>query len=212
MSSTTLVVAGSEEERALVVREQIESIRSNMHDGVFELAELLTEARDAEYHKFWGFTRFGDWIEQGSNLDMSQRTAYYLIKIIEKSRLLGISRETLKLAGISKLKEIFTLELPDFNTQVKSLVAHAPDKSLMDIKNEVAQLKTAGGIQPFVYITLKLPKSVKEETIDPAFELLRKKYGDYKDPQTGESIDITDGKCLEFIAVEFLQDPHNQPE
>jgi hypothetical protein len=209
--TTELVVKveGTDTKRALIVKEQIDHIRLNLHDGLFDLAELLAEARTNSYHTVYGFQRFGEWVEQGSGLDMSERTAYYLIGIITKAKELGIPREQLKLAKMSKLKEIFSLDPQEFGDNIKQLVASSEGKSLQEVRDEVQQIKVGSGAETFVFMTLKIPRTVKEQIVDPAFELVRKQYGDVRD-KDGNILDLTDSKCLEFISVAYTQDPNNE--
>ncbi len=206
-----VLVKSNEYERAIEVRTKIDALRVNMFDGLLDIAELLAEARRGDYHIHYGFPRFGDWVEQGSGLDMSERTAYYLIKIVENAKLLGISREELRAAKLSKLKEIFSLDAEVHGDEIKLLVGEAKESSLDDIRTKVQKIKSGGGEEPFVFLTIKVPMSVKENYIDPAFELIRRQYGDRKDA-AGNPVDITSGVCMEYLCQAFVQDQNNYGE
>jgi len=206
----TLVVTSSETDldvRAVEVLEQIGRIKTNLHEGLFDLAELLAEARSKSFHVNWGFARFGDWVEQGSGLDIAARTAYYLICIVEKGKLLGIPRNQLRAVKMSKLKEIFSLDAGTNGETIKQLVGQGQSLSLDEVRNAVNQVKTGAGLEPLVYMTVKLPKSVKQ-IVDDAFEIVRRNYGD-KLNEYGEPFDLSDSGCLELICAEYLTNPNS---
>jgi hypothetical protein len=199
-------------QEAAKVLAKIQNIRVGLFENMFTLAELLTEAREHSYHEVWGFNRFGDWVEKGSGLDISARTAYYLITIWEKSKELGIPRDQLVAARIAKLKEIFSLDSTKYGDEIKKLVYDAPNSNLDAVRAAVNKLKADGGnIEPYTYITIKIPQSSKE-TIERSFELVRNQYGDVVDPQTGELLQLSAGKCLEYVCEGYLQDPNNYKE
>lgn len=198
--------------RALEVKIEIERLRGNLHDGLFDLAELLAEARKNAYHQDYGFSRFGEWVEQGSGLDMSERTAYYLVRLIENAKELGIPRSQLRAAKMSKLKEIFALDHHVHGDAMRQLVGECQYLPLLEVRERINKIKAVEGVEPYVYVTLKIPKSVKEQTVDPAFELVRRQYGDARDPLTGEVMDVSDSKCIEFICTNYINDPNNTGE
>lgn len=200
-------------QEAANVLAKIQNIRIGLFENMFTLAELLTEARAKSFHEVWGFTRFGDWVEKGSGLDISARTAYYLIEIWEKSKELGIPRDQLVAARIAKLKEIFSLDLGKHADEIRKLVQFASEHSLEAVRDSVNTIKAGdgNGIEPYTYITIKIPQSSKE-TIERAFELVRSQYGDVVDPKTGELMQLSAGKCLEYVCEGYIQDPNNYKE
>jgi len=198
--------------RAQFVKERITQIKGQLEDNFFDLCDLLLEVQEKDYARNWGYD-FGAWVEEQSGLDMSARQAYYLANIAKKARTLGLSRGDLKGTKISKLKEIFTLNPEQHGEQMKQLVAGAiQGDSLETIKNKVQEVRAQDGMEPFTYLNLRIPRSVKDETVDPAFELVRRMYGNTRDAETGELMDINDAKCIELICVAYLQDPNNYPE
>jgi hypothetical protein len=192
--------------RAEQVRQRLVEIEGNLETGLFDICDLLLEAKDNNYHTHWGYVRFGDWIEEASGLRISARTAYYYITIATKVKELGLSREQISAVGISKLKEIFTLEPEEHANHMKELVEAAPDSSLDDVSEAVAKVR---GKEPAKYMTLKLDPEVKE-TVKEAFELARRVHG--STVRHGEVVDITDSRCMELICASFLQDPNNYAE
>jgi len=197
------------------VRQKIEEIRKNITDRFFDLGELLAEIRDGGYHLNWGFKNFGEWIDQ-SGLDMSERAAYYLIKIVETGKKLNIPREKLEQCKLSKLREIVSLDPKKHKAQIKELVkACIPDKngeemSLEDVRINVQKLKAGNEkIDTFVYMTIKVTSSCKE-SIEEAIELCRAEHGDTVDSE-GNPIEISIGKAIELICADYLAGNH-EPE
>jgi hypothetical protein len=212
MPQAEIVIAPKPElaARATIVLAEILKIRDGLFTKMFDLADLLTEAHHSGLHHHWGYSRFEDWVEEGSGLDISARTAFYLINIVEKAKELGIPRESYVGVKISKLKAIFSLDSKKHSEAIKLLLATADHQSLEDIQTEVWRIKTDGQGEEYAYITIRIPKSVKEDIVDLAFEEVRRIYGEIEDKETGELKEATPGKCLELICVEFIQDAHRK--
>jgi hypothetical protein len=196
--------------RAGQVLAKILMIRDGLYNSMFELADLLSEAKKNDYHTHWGYVRFDEWVEQGSGLDISARTAFYLINIVEKANELGIPREAMSGVKISKLKSIFSLDSTKHADSIKLLLENAESKSLEEINEEVWKIKSNGNGEPMAYITIKMPKSVKDDVVDLAFDMVRREIGDVVNPETGEISEATPGRCMEFICVEWMQDAHRK--
>jgi hypothetical protein len=196
--------------RAEDVFRKLHALKSTMEDSFIDTCYLLLESLDNGYHICWGYTRFTDWVD-ASDLDMKGRQALYYTNIARKSQTLGLSRDDLKRVKISKLKEIFALDPQDFKDEMLQLVGEAEDSSLEEVKNKVRSLRSASGRPDSVYMTLKFDTDIKE-LVDEAFELARRNYGDLYVGESGETIDISDSKCLELICQQFLMDPNNHPE
>jgi hypothetical protein len=197
--------------RAKEVLGLILKAKSALDDGFFDLCDLLTEASDNGYHTVFGYARFGDWVEENPDLDMSARQAYYYVSISKKAKQLGLTRDDLKRAKISKLKEIFSLEPNEHAEEMKQLVGEAAESGLDEIKEKVRQIKVKGGAEDKVHMTLKLDPADKE-TVQQALELARMIYGDVINQATGEVTEASDSQCVHLICSQFLLDPNNKPE
>jgi hypothetical protein len=196
------------------VRKKIEEIRKGIAGHFYTLGELLGEIKDGGFHVQWGFQNFGLWLKQ-SGLDLSESAGYYLIKIVHTTKELGIPREQVEQIKLSKLREVCRLAPKTHGKQIKRLLdACTPDKdgnemSLEDVR--LAVQKVEGGaelddkdtkIDLFVFLTVKVTTTAKQ-VIEDAFELARCKHGDSIDAE-GNPVDISNGKCLELIAADFL--------
>lgn len=191
--------------RAHEVLQEILSIKSTIMDKSLLLGRLLREARDNRYNLDWGFSRFDDWVEEASGLDMSARHAYDLIKVVERSESLGIPDEELKQVKLSKLKTIFSLPADTDEGTVRELVEKAKHESLDAIREDVGKIKNL----EWVYRTIKIERSVDENVYQPALERARLEFGNTMGHDGGPT-DISDGRCVEMWAAEFLARPEEQ--
>ena len=199
------------------VRKKIAEIKKSMSGHFFELGDLLKETRDGGYHMTWGFANFGEWLDT-SGLDMSERAAYYLIKIVELGAALNIPREKLEQVKISKLREIASLDFVKDAKKIRKLVDSCiPDKdgnemSLEDVRQNVAKVKAGDDkLDVFVFMTIKVTKSCKEEVIDPAIEMARAEYGDTLKAD-GEGGEITPCRAIEMILANYMAGDHGERE
>lgn len=195
-----------ENSRAVEVKEQLSQIKHTIEDTFFVLCDLLREAKEEALYEYWGFTRFDDWVSTASGLDISPRQAYYLVSVSKKSEQLGLTKDQMKLARVSKLKSILSLDIDQFHDEMIDLVNDAPIYTLEEINAKVAALKAGEGHEPTMYMTLKLNASIKE-TVHKAFELARNMYG--TNDNQGDPIDISDSKCMELICQSYVLDPNN---
>ena len=198
------------------VRKKIEEIKKSISGRFFDLGELLKEIRDGGYHMTWGFANFGEWLDT-SGLDLKERSAYYLIKIIEMGAALNIPREKLESVKISKLREIAGLDPKTDGKKIKKLIdACVPNKdgnemSLEDVRQNVARVRAGDDkIETFVFMTIKVTKTCKEEVIDPAIELIRAQHGDTVD-SSGAPQEISPGRAIELILTDYLAGADDAP-
>jgi hypothetical protein len=197
-------------ERIESVRIKIEEIKKGIAGGFLDLGELLVEIRDGSYHLAWGFPKFGNWLEK-SGLDMSERAAYYLMKIVSVGRELGIPRETLQEVKLSKLKEIISLDVKKHGEQIKQLIescrpsADRPEPTLDEVRINVQKVKGGEEIDIYIYKTLKVTQAAWDNTIVPAIEAARKEFGDSVDDE-GNPVEISIGHAIELICADHLAD------
>lgn len=213
MSSEVEVIHSGSPLLAEAIKKKMDGLRSNLTDSMIDLAEVLHEVKKEALYFHWGYTRFDEWVEKGSELDITRRTAYYCVAIIEKSRKLGISKAVLKSTKMSKLREIFSLDEGKHGEEIKKLIIDAPTLSVTDIKNKVQKIEAGDDhLENFTFITLKIPESGKNNSFDPAIELARRLYGDVPNKYTGEIGDISISYAVELICANYIQDPNNYAE
>lgn len=197
-----------EDRRASVVN-QLRELRDSYETNFFSICELLLEISDNEYYRSYGYPTFADWVESGS-IEISRRQAFYYLRTAKLARALNLTREQMRMAKISKLKEILSLDADKQAEQIRELVIAAPEMSLDEVRIRVSELKGHDIVNnAILQIKVNVSPSVKD-TVMQAFELVRRKYGDTMD-EAGNHTDISDGKCIEILAEEYLQDPNNYP-
>lgn len=208
---STEVTVFSDSKRAVQVLNELKTLKQTMESSFFRLCGLMLEAQENGYHTAYGYGRFGDWVEATPELDMSERTAYYLINIATKARALGLNLEDLSNVRSSKLKEIFTLDPIDHREQMMALLDAAEQDTLAEVKKKVQKLRGEknGDSGEYHHVTLKLNDSQKQ-TFDEAVELARLNLGD--DWVNGEAVEPPISKCVEVICISFNLDPNNNPE
>jgi hypothetical protein len=208
MPDTELATLESESQpRSEHVLQAIKVIRDNMASGFMTLARLLKEARDEDYAQVWGYSNFGTWVEDGSGLDISRRTGYDLIKIVEMGDRLGLPDGELSRIKVSSLKDIASLPEDTDPEQVKELIEEAKTLTHKSVRGIVGELKN----EEWVYHTLKLDKDTEENVYQPALERVRMEYGSTL-TEGGETGDISDSKAVEMVLAEYMAQPYNPSE
>lgn len=201
-----IIRKGSAQERAILVKNAINNLRDRMQDSILDVAEYLAEVKAGKYYQFWGCKSLHVWLREVADIDMGLRTAYYLIKIASGAKALGITKQQLQGIAVSKLKTIFTLDPETQREALLDVFARAPRMTLEEVNNEVHHIKFGPDAEPDVFLTIKVPKSVRDETILPAFEIYRRRHGGEEDRELSAS------RCIEFICTEYLQDKEEYGE
>lgn len=195
-------------DRAKEVFSTIKGIKTHLSDNLLTLGELLSEARGNGYAELMGYDSFGTYLE-ATELDMSERQAYYLIKIIDNSKALGIGRDQLKASKMSKLKEIFSLDPNAHADQIKQLVAESADSKLEEVKAAVERIRSDGQTEPTTWRNFRVTES-QAQVINQAIDQVKEDYGDVINGSTGEIEVVSDSRALELICVEYTNtNQHN---
>lgn len=218
MDNTVIVgeaIAGeSAKTRALLV-----SLINSVNKSTFDIAELLYKVKAHGYYT----AEHSTFTEYTESLDIKARKAQYLTRIVEVMSDVGVLRTEYEKLGIAKLREITSLDPaamyknPDTGAEVPmreyitEFVKIGVDTDLDDIKKHVRTLKGFVGANDIEWRNLPFLRSVLEATIDPALELARANIGSVAKDSEGISQDASDAACVEVWAVEYLNNPHNNP-
>jgi len=214
--------AGQEAARSAEVLKKLESLTKGIEKETFDIAEPLAEVREQRYFELWNYETF--WAYAAAALGIGKRQAQYLLRIVAVSEIMGIPRAKYENLGISKVKEIFSLDPHGFFTNhaaatneplhehIAKLLDSASAMSFEDIKAEVARLKGMDKENSLVWIRTKMTKSAKENVYDKAVELARAQLGSAGRDEEGTAVEYSEGAALEVICSDFLSDPNNQPE
>ena len=212
------IVAG----RSASVRKQLVQLSGDISRSTFDVADLLFEAQESGYLQSWGFDGLGDYAEQ--ELGIKERKAQYLVRITKVCRAVGLKREQYEQAGVSKLRDITTLDHQGswFNPETKDnesldehivdLITSAEDLTKEEVYDEVMKLKgMVGGDRPVVR-SFSVTQSAWTNVIKKAFERIRMHLGSAGRDEEGLARDYPDGVCLEMLAAEYLAGDEQETE
>lgn len=205
--------------RSSTVKAQLESVVGKINEATWDLAALLAEVSFHRYYIAWGYATLGDYVTEV--LGIKLRRAQYLIRIVNVCEQLDIPRTTYAPAGVSKMREITTLnpgemffnadtkENEPISDHIRNLVSEAPTRTLEEIAQHVRLLKGQVGENERVWLNLSVGRSVRENVIQPAIEMAKARLGSAGRDADGNAVEYSDGSALEVICAEFLADPNN---
>jgi hypothetical protein len=186
------------------------------------MIELLCETQENGYANQWGFLSMLDYGTK--ELGLKARKTLYLARIGKICKSVGLTREQYEPAGVSKLREIVTLDPEgsffDKETRVSEpldahivrLIVDASDMTVEQIREEVLRLQGRLGPDRPVHRITTYPRSVWELVIKPARELARQLLGSSGRDAEGNAKEYSDAACDECICASFLADVNNAPE
>jgi hypothetical protein len=207
------------------VRQELENLIHTINTSTFDVAELLHKVKSKHYYQTYGFNTF---LEYVAELEIKTRKAQYLVRIVDIMEQVRIDREDYQPIGIAKLREITSLDVTDSDGDpavyddpekgethlmsdiIKGLISKAPEMSLGEIKKYVKILKGFVGDNDIVWLNICVNSQALSETINPALALAKQNLGTASLNDEGVAQDYSDGKALEIIAVEYLNDPAHQ--
>jgi hypothetical protein len=220
MLANAAVIIGEEEAgRSAKVRATLEVLVKNISKSTLDIAELLQEVKSRGYYHGWGYNTFTEYV---SELDVKARKAQYLVRIVDVMNDVEIPRATYEPLGLSKLREITSLnhesdyvdpkdpnQITPMSELIVDLVNRGRDMSLDEVKDTVRTLKGLVGENEIVWMNFGITKAAKEKTIVPALELMKQHIGSVGYDDEGMAVDSSDGKALEYICAEYINDPNN---
>lgn len=218
----TVVVGEAVAGQSQALRKKLLSLSQNIKQENFDLAELLLQVKDNRLYRTWGYESLGEYSE--TELGIRERKSRYLCRILEVCRTVFVPREEYEPIGVTKLREITTLD-PEgyfFNPETKenermsmhilNLLKKAKDMKASDIEEEVKRLKGQTGDDEQVIRSFSVTRACWENVIKPALELARQRLGSKGRDDEGKAVEYSDGAAYECICAEFLADPNNMPE
>src|SRR5208282_5166354 len=137
------------------LRKRMLLLSTDLTRNTFDLAEAFLEAQESHCYAEWGFDSLGDYASL--ELGIKHRKAQYLARIVKVCRECGVSRKDYEPVGVTKLREITTLDSgstfynPDtkmhepMTDHIVRLIAEAPENASVEVDQEVARLKGMTG-------------------------------------------------------------------
>lgn len=202
------------------VKKQLENLIKSLNRSTFDVADLLWAVKKNHFYAQYGFDTMKEYV---NHLDLKQRKAQYLTRISEVMEIVDIPRETYEPVGISKLREITSLDTETDYTNpktgevaamkdiIRGLVIDAPQKDLTEIKEYVKVLKGLTGENELVFLNFCVKKTVRDDVINVALDLAKANIGSTGKDEDGNATDASDGRALELLCADYLSDPNNAP-
>ena len=212
-------VAGSEV--AETVRNQLEGLIGEVNKSSFDIAELFFKVKAKNLFTIYGFSTFPEYVK---TLKIKESRARYLTNMVECFAAVGIPRSTYEPLGITRCRFISsldpkaewtnpeTLNKTPMSEFIKGFVEKGEEISMDILKQHVRTLKGISGANDMCFLNVYVNREVLDKTIRPALDLARMNIGSVSKDADGMSIDASDAKALEMIAVEYLNDPANNPD
>lgn len=222
MNDPIAIVGDVQAGRATVIRKRLMGLAGDIQSSTFDLAELLMEAADGHLYQAWGYNSLPEY--GALELSLKRRKIQYLVRIVEVMKIVGIKREVYEPVGVTKLREVTTLDPAGrfYNKETQQneplvdhivrLVTEAEELTADQISEEVKRLKGQIGDNSLVTRSTTYVNSVWENVIKPARELARRLMGSAGRDKDGNAVEYSDGAVDEMIYAEFLNDPNHQPE
>lgn len=203
--------------QASTVRKKLLNLVFKMQSNTFDMAELLYEVQENSYYLQWGFESIYEYAS--SELGIKERKVQYLVRIVKVCRDVHLDRKHYEPAGISKLREITTLDPDGFyfdekqnhplDEMILDLILEAPEMSFKEVEERVSILKGQTDENRMVLRNYKVTQSTWDRVIKPAMEMARRKLGSAGRDDAGNAQEYPDGVVWEIICVSYLQDPNN---
>jgi hypothetical protein len=217
-----VVVQQQQEEvsRDIAVLKEVIALDRSLETNAFVLGDLFAEIIDKEYYKSDGCQTLKEFLKKRA-FDLSPREITYRANVSRKSKKLGISREELLAARVTKAKVVCVLD-PDLvythesgveesmGDIIRSLIKSAPTSTVAELKELVNMyLGKTEADKPIKETIFFEPEEWK--LFDFGVLLATKIAGATLDIVSGESRDLGRGSACAILAVNYINDPNNAP-
>lgn len=178
-------------------------------DDTLDFGEALVYAADNECYRDKGYDNFEAYAKE--NLKLGSRNIYYVMKIVREAKRLGITRNQLRLVGVSNLRQVLGSNLTDKQKLVlleNCVSGLSTTECKAAVKALEGKIPTEAPVKDelLTWMNIKILRAAKEDTVKPAFDKVRRLYGDAH-KIFGVPQDISDGKALEMICADYLSGP-----
>lgn len=122
--------------RAHEVRKSLYQAAKNVSENYIELAELLYESKENDYHTKWGYTSFHDYLER--ELDVGSRKGGFLLGIAKTVKRLDIDWNEVRAAGWRKIGVVYPLMN---NENYQEMIELAENNSLNTLVEKTKEIR-----------------------------------------------------------------------
>lgn len=195
------------------VRKELEQIISKVNTSALDIGELLHKIKKNGYYE--GYNTFADYQK---TLEIKSRKAQYLRRIAEVMDTLEIPRSVYEPLGVSKLREITSLNVSDTwvnpetkeETPMKAFIQGFVDKGqsmgIEEVKQHVKTLKGLTGENSLGWVHFYMKQAAIDQVVRPALDKAKMLIGSVSKDDEGNSQDASDGRAAEVVFVAFLTD------
>jgi len=203
--------------KAAAARAELEQLIKKINKSQFDMGDLLLTIKQNGYYE--GYNSF---FEYTRSLGLKDSKVRYTTRISEVMTELNIPREKYEPLGVAKLRAITSLDTkgnwtnPDSKAEtplvafIQGFVEEGDKLSLEEVQQHVRTLKGEVGENAMGWLHLYMKQLAIDNVVKPAFELAKLHIGSVSKDEDGNSKDASDGRALEVIAAEYLNDPNNQ--
>jgi len=167
----------SPNDRSEIVLTKLSELSKRIVNDFCEIAELLHETWEFQYHKVWGYSSFQECVEQ--KFDIKGRKGHFLVQIAKTVKQLGIEWNDIKEVGWRKSAVI----APILNSENKEQwITEAKELSLAHLSERVKASKQGRepSDKPPVRMTIQIDED-EQSIINSAIEYARR-FEDVKTP------------------------------
>lgn len=197
---------------AVKTRKELEKVIKVANSSMFDIAELCYKIKKNKYHD-------GTFAEFLKSLKFKKRRLEYLTKMAECMETVGIPRSQYEPLGISKLREITSLdpngtwinpetkEETPMSAFIQGFVDKGHELAFEEVQQHVRTLKGQVGDEAMSWLHIYAKQLAIDSVIRPALDKMKAVIGSVKKDDEGFSQDASDGSALEKICVGYLLEP-----
>lgn len=216
----TVIVGEAVAGESAKLKQKLESLILTANRSNFDIAETLYAIKKKGFYA--PFTTFREYC---ASLAIKPRKSQYLTRMVEIMEIVGISREKYEPLGMSRLREItslnpveiwqnpVSLEKTPMKEFIKGFVEYRTETGDFidpkDLARNVRTLKGFVGENDFVVFPMSFQRSTLDNVVLPALELAKAHIGSVSKDDEGISQDASNSTAAARIFADYLSDPTN---
>ena len=213
-----LIVGEAVSGEAAAIRKSLVKLIKQVNTNTFDIAELFHKAKAKHLYTEPTFA------EYAATFDIKKRRAEYLERIVAVMEAANITREEYEPIGVTKLRIItrldpeatftnpLTKEVHPMVDYIVGLAEMASTTTAEQLESNVRVLMGETGENDMMWLNIRLPRIVMDNTIAPALEKAAILIGTVSTDAEGVAEEVSDWRKLEVVCVEFKNDGATDPE